>query len=177
MTSYRTPRYLFTLFFFLTILTSCTPSATPDEEKTVVPTTDTQLPTTLNLRDNLLQMRGITPDFTQAEWKKGGLNRLQAWSPQTGYYLLGALNNGQQQVTSLLILADNPAESNAWIVNYHKQTLRDYLLVFHQNDLQNRTVGSDWQDGKLSIRLRKGAEYFTETFTIDPQGTFQPVSR
>lgn len=176
MNMYRIPGYFLTVFLLLASLTFCTPSSPADDEKMTVPTTGIQLPTSLNLRDNLLQMRGITPDFTQAQWEKSGLGRLQAWRPQAGYYLLGELNNGQQEVTSLLILSDSPTESNAWMVNYHQQTLRDHLLVFHQNELQNRTVGSDWQDGTLRIRLSKGAERFTETFTIDPTGTFQPES-
>lgn len=177
MTIYRIPGYFLTAVLLWTGLSFCTSSSPSADGETVIPATNTQLPSTLNLRDNLLRMRGITPDFTQSQWEQSGLNRLQTWQPQAGYYLLGSLHNGQPQVTSLLILADSPAESNAWIVNYRDQVIQDHLLVFHQNDLQNRTVGSDWQNGTLRIRLRKGAERFTETFAIDERGTFQPVNR
>lgn len=148
---------------------------TTDTGSTTAPQTAMQLPDNLNIRDNILELRGITPDFTQDSWAGADLQRVHSWQEGNGYFLLGSLATDQSEVQSFLILEDGPAESNAWIVNYHKDQLADFLLVFHQNNLQNRTVGSDWVSGQLTVRLKQGADYFRETFTISPEGTFQPL--
>ena len=166
---------LIMFIYAATFVSGCSPSS-PSEVPASRPSTDTELPSDLNLRENLLNMRGISPDFNQEMWQQSSLQNVRTWQPQTGYYLLGSLDNGHTAIVSLLILEDGPTESNAWIVNYSGNALSDYILVFHQNDLQNRTVGSDWNNGRLDIRMRKGAERFREIFTVNEQGQFQPLT-
>lgn len=151
-------------------------SSQSEGQTLTIPQSDLLLPEALNLRDNLLEMRGIEPDFTAESWRKAGLNALGDWRPGGGYYLLGELPNQQERVTTLLILEDRPEESNAWLINYRGDSLSDHLLVFHRNDLQERTVGSDYRDGQLSVRLNKNGTIYGETFLVHSSGAFEPVA-
>lgn len=172
------PLFLGLAIFVLGLTAGCLKSNSSQSKRQAltIPQSDLVLPEALNLRDNLLEMRGIEPDFTAESWRKAGLNVLVDWRPGGGYYLLGELPNTPESVTTLLILEDRPNESNAWLVNYREGSLSDHVLVFHRNDMQERTVGSDYRNGRLSIRSNKNGRSYGETFLVHSSGTFEPLA-
>lgn len=141
-----------------------------------VPKTNITLPEQLNLRENLLEMRGLTADFTADSWRESGLDVVAPWRPGGSHFILGELKPVPAGVTALLILEDRPEQSTVWAVSYADDRVADYLEVFHLADGTDRTVGGNWRSGRLAIRLDRGQEQYGETFRLDESGKWVPFT-
>jgi len=135
-----------------------------------VPDTSITLPEQLNLRENVLEMRGLTADFTKDTWRASGLDAVAPWRPGGGHFVLGQLKPAPAGVQALLILEDRPDQSTVWAVSYANGQLIDHLEVFHLNHGADRTVGGNWRAGQLDIQLNQGQERYVETFQLDASG-------
>jgi len=159
------------------LVCSCEESGNADSPASVdIPETNITLPEELNLRENLLEMRGLTADFTEESWQSSGLDVVAPWRPGGSHFVLGRLQPVPASVTTLLILEDRPEQSTAWAVNYTNGQLTDFLEVFHMENGGKRTVGSNWRSGRLDIQLDRGAERYGETFQLDDSGKWVPFS-
>ena len=156
---------------------SCEESSNADDQAAVdIPQTNINLPEQLNLRENLLEMRGLTADFTEESWRSSGLTAVAPWRPGGSHFVLGQLKPAPTGVTTLLILEDRPEHSTAWAVSYADGQLIDYLEVFHMESGGKRTVGSNWRSGRLEIQLNRGQERYGETFQMDESGKWVPFT-
>jgi len=147
-----------------------------DEGAVKIPETIIMLPEQLNLRENLLEMRGLTADFTAESWQESGLDVVAPWRPGGSHFILGELKPAPAGVTPLLILEDRPEQSTVWAVSYADDKLADHLEVFHLEDGNDRTVGGNWRSGRLDIQLDRGQERYGETFRLDESGKWIPFT-
>ncbi len=166
------------LVIILAILVfSCEDSANGDSQASVdIPQTNITLPEQLNLRENLLEMRGLTADFSAETWRESGLDSVAPWRPGGSHFVLGQLKPVPVSVTALLILEDRPEQSTVWAVTYFDDQLADHLEVFHLDNGTNRTVGGNWRSGRLDIQLDRGQERYGETFLLDESGKWVPFT-
>lgn len=139
-----------------------------------IPITEITLPADLNLRENLIEMRGLTADFTPDTWKQYGLHTFIPYRTGSSYYLIGQMQPVPTDVYACIILEDRPDESKAWIVTYYQNKATDFIEVFSRTETQTRTVGSNWRSGKLYIQLTKGEQRYAEHFTISSIATLVP---
>lgn len=156
---------------------SCEESANSNaSEEVEVPKTNITLPEQLNLRENLLEMRGLTADFSAETWRESGLDAVAPWRPGGSHFVLGQLKPAPVSVTAFLILEDRPEQSTVWAVTYFDDQLADHLEVFHLENGTNRTVGGNWRSGRLDIQLDRGQERYGETFRLDESGKWVPFT-
>ena len=148
------------------------PSTVPVSNR--VPLTDITLPADLNLRENLIEMRGLTADFTPDTWNQYGLHTFIPYRTGSSYYLIGQMQPVPPNVYACIILEDRPDESKAWIFTYYQNKATDFIEVFNRTETQSRTVGSNWRLGKLYIQLTKAEHRYAEHFTISPTANLVP---
>jgi len=163
------------LFFALLLFTVACSEGNEENKKpstlSIIAEVNYPLPQPVLLRDNLPNERG-NHRLDSLKWQLLSMQGLVPYSANSGFFILGKIQDTPGDFSSLVLYEENPSYNRAWIANYNSTgAILDYRLVFMQ-----RSDGKVSQSGYLDenvLEIKKAATNIVH-YRLLPSGQFLP---
>lgn len=166
-----TSQFLFLIIFFFA-LTGCADSPRDSSAPStlqILEEVNYWLPQPVLMRDNLPNERG-NHRLDSLQWQLLSMQGLVPYSPHSGFFILGKIENTPGTYTSLLLYEENAANYRAWIANYNSTgAILDYRLVFHQKADGKVSQSAYLEDNVLEIKKATSHKIY---YRLLPSGQF-----